>query len=57
MHSGMQNTLVMLPDLITELKHRGYEIVTMSKLLQRPAVKPVKPSASPVLHTASKKQY
>jgi len=57
MHSGMQNTIVMLPDLIADLKSRGYQFVTMSTLLKTHTPKRPLPSDTPVLQTASQKQY
>lgn len=53
MHSGMQNTIVMLPDLIAQLKARGYQFVTMSTLI-KPASQKV---PTEVIQTVSQKQY
>ncbi len=55
MHSGMPNTIVMLPDLIAQLKARGYHFVTMSTLIKETGYPKKIPTET--FQTASQKPY
>jgi peptidoglycan-N-acetylglucosamine deacetylase len=57
MHSGMPNTIAMLPTVIHELKSRGYRFVTVSDLMQHAPTTPTQRSNVPPLQTASFKKY
>jgi peptidoglycan/xylan/chitin deacetylase (PgdA/CDA1 family) len=57
MHSGMKNTVAMLPTVIARLRERGYSFVTVSTLLGRPSPRPAAPADSILLQTASGKTY
>ncbi|OGR91027.1 MAG: hypothetical protein A2992_00340 [Elusimicrobia bacterium RIFCSPLOWO2_01_FULL_59_12] len=57
MHSGMPNTIAMLPDLIAQLKDRGFHFVTVSTLLGLPDMHRPDPAETPLLQTAAGKQY
>ena len=57
MHSGIQNTIDILPGVIAELRQRGYNFVTVSALLGLPRTRPTPPSETPLVQTASDQQY
>ncbi len=57
MHSGMKNTLDMLPGVIAQLRQRGYHFVTISTLLGLSPAHPTLPVEMPVLQTASNQTY
>ena len=52
MHSGVQSTIDLLPEIIAKLRERGYQFVTVSTLLGLPAQDLSLPSASPVVEIA-----
>jgi peptidoglycan/xylan/chitin deacetylase (PgdA/CDA1 family) len=54
MHSGMKNTIEMLPSVIASLRERGYHFVTVSTLLANTSLRK---SPQPVLQTASSAKY
>jgi peptidoglycan-N-acetylglucosamine deacetylase len=56
MHSGMTNTIEMLPQTIADLRQRGYHFVTISTLMGLTPGKPV-PSQNPPAPTASAQVY
>jgi len=53
MHSGMPNTVEMLPDVIEKLRARGYSFVTVSTLLGLPAADIYAPHEVPLLPTVT----
>jgi peptidoglycan-N-acetylglucosamine deacetylase len=57
MHSGMTNTIEMLPPVIADLRRRGYHFVTISTLLGLPRGKPHLPKETPQIQTASSEGY
>src|SRR5262249_38718564 len=57
MHSGMKNTVQMLPEVIAQLRQRGYHFVTVSTLLGLTPAHPSPPSDKTELLTASRQIY
>lgn len=57
MHSGMMNTVKMLPEVIAHLKERGYHFVTVSTLFGLSRTHPPAPSDTPLLQTVLTKTY
>ena len=54
MHSGIKNTVDILPKVIDKLKERGYHFVTVSTLLGLPSPGLYTPAPDPILQTASR---
>jgi peptidoglycan-N-acetylglucosamine deacetylase len=52
MHSGVQSTIDMLPEIIAKLRERGYHFVTVSTLLGMPEPDLYLPPSSTVVQTA-----
>jgi peptidoglycan/xylan/chitin deacetylase (PgdA/CDA1 family) len=55
MHSGIPNTVEMLPGIVAELRSQGYSFVTVSQLMGLPTARPYQPPYDPVVRVASKK--
>lgn len=55
MHSGVQNTVDVLPDVIAELRRRGYSFVTVSQLMGFPHQQTPLPVDLPMMRIASAK--